>query len=76
MFRADPCVWDGRFANNAWLQETPKPHTKITWDNAIYVSPRTAERLKIEKQELVELRYRGRNVRGPAWVVPVRPMIQ
>jgi len=70
VFRADPCVWDGRFANNAWLQETPKPHTKITWDNAIYVSPRTAERLKIENQDLVELRYRGRNVRGPAWVVP------
>jgi molybdopterin-containing oxidoreductase family iron-sulfur binding subunit len=70
VFRADPCVWDGRFANNAWLQETPKPHTKITWDNAIYVSPRTAERLSLQNHDLVELSYHGRRARGPVWVVP------
>jgi hypothetical protein len=70
VFRADPCVWDGRFANNAWLQETPKPHTKLTWDNAVYVSPRTAQRLMLENQDILELRYRGRNVRGPVWIVP------
>jgi MoCo/4Fe-4S cofactor protein with predicted Tat translocation signal len=70
VFRADPSVWDGRFANNAWLQETPKPHTKLTWDNAIYISPRTAERLRLESRHVVELRYRGRSVRGPVWVVP------
>jgi molybdopterin-containing oxidoreductase family iron-sulfur binding subunit len=70
VFRADPCVWDGRFTNNAWLQETPKPHTKLTWDNAIYVSPRTAEKIDVQNQDVVELRYRGRNVRGPIWIVP------
>jgi molybdopterin-containing oxidoreductase family iron-sulfur binding subunit len=70
VFRPDPCVWDGRFANNAWLQETPKPHTKLTWDNAVYVGPRTAQRLGLENQDVVELRYRGRNVRGPVWIVP------
>jgi molybdopterin-containing oxidoreductase family iron-sulfur binding subunit len=40
--RADPTVFDGRFANNGWLQELPKPVTKLTWDNAAIVSPNTA----------------------------------
>ncbi len=45
VFRPDPCVYDGRFANNGWLQELPKPLTKLTWDNAAIISPATAERL-------------------------------
>ncbi len=42
-----PCakVDDGRFANNAWIQELPDPITKITWDNAAIISPATAEKL-------------------------------
>ena len=47
-FRLDPCVLDGRFANNGWLQELPKPITKLTWDNAVLVSPATAERLEVD----------------------------
>lgn len=70
VFRPDPNVWDGCFANNAWLQETPKPLTKITWDNAIYVSPKTAERLELRNEEVIEVRVGGRSVRGPAWIVP------
>ena len=42
-FRPDPTIFDGRFANNGWLQELPKPVTKLTWDNAIIVSPKTAK---------------------------------
>src|SRR5262249_41956845 len=42
VFNPDPCVWDGRFANIAWLQELPKPLTKITWDNVIAISPAIA----------------------------------
>lgn len=43
--RPDPSVYDGRFANNGWLQELPNPLTKITWDNVALVSPNTAKRL-------------------------------
>src|SRR5438874_767666 len=50
-FRNDPSILDGRFANNAWLQELPKPITKLAWDNAVFVSPATAERLR-EKLEV------------------------
>ena len=44
VFRPDPSVWDGRFANNGWLQELPRPFTKLTWDNAALISPHLAER--------------------------------
>lgn len=45
VFRPDPTIWDGRFANNAWLQELPKPPTQLTWDNAVLMSPNTAARI-------------------------------
>jgi molybdopterin-containing oxidoreductase family iron-sulfur binding subunit len=70
VFRPDPSVHDGRFANNGWLQELPKPHTKLTWDNAALVSPATAKRLGVEKEEVVELRYRGRRLQAPVWILP------
>jgi len=48
-FRIDPTLYDGRFANNGWLQEMSKPLTKLSWDNAAFVSPRTArEKFKAE----------------------------
>ncbi|MBC7933022.1 MAG: TAT-variant-translocated molybdopterin oxidoreductase, partial [Rubrivivax sp.] len=47
IFRTDPTVHDGRFANNGWLQELPKPLTKLTWDNVAIISPATAERLGV-----------------------------
>ncbi|MBK9529566.1 MAG: hypothetical protein IPO41_14940 [Acidobacteria bacterium] len=38
----DPCIYDGRFANNGWLQELPNPLNKITWENVALISPKTA----------------------------------
>ena len=45
----DPSVYDGRFANNGWLQELPNPLTKITWDNVALVSPNTARTLGLNQ---------------------------
>ena len=49
MFRADPTIHDGRFANNGWLQELPKSLSKLTWDNAAIISPATADTLSLGK---------------------------
>ena len=68
--RPDPLLGGGRFSNNAWLQETPKPITQLTWDNAVLVSPATAEELGIENEQVLELGREGRMVRAPVWIVP------
>src|SRR6202521_4609308 len=65
LFRPDPTIHDGRFANNGWLQELPKPLTKLTWDNTAQLSPATAERLGLSTGQVVELRFQGRTVRAP-----------
>jgi Fe-S-cluster-containing dehydrogenase component len=51
VFKPDPTVYDGRFANNGWLQELPKPISKLTWDNAVYLSPKTAVTLGVGKEK-------------------------
>ncbi|MGI8743158.1 MAG: TAT-variant-translocated molybdopterin oxidoreductase [Bryobacteraceae bacterium] len=69
-FRPDPTIWDGTFSNNAWLQECPKPETKVVWDNAVWISPATAQRLGIGTNDELELKYQGRTVKGVAWILP------
>lgn len=49
----DPTIHDGTYANNGWLQELPKPLSKLTWDNAVHISPRTAERIGISDEDKV-----------------------
>lgn len=70
VFRADPSVWDGQFANNGWLQETPRPLTKLTWDNAAMISPALAQRLSLASGDLVQLDFRGKTLEVPVWVLP------
>jgi Fe-S-cluster-containing dehydrogenase component len=69
-FRPDPVIWDGRYAFHPWLQETPKPFSQLVWDNAAYLSPGTAKSLGLASRDEVELRFRGRSVLAPVWVLP------
>jgi Fe-S-cluster-containing dehydrogenase component len=70
VFRADPTIYDGRFANNGWLQELPKPITKLTWDNAVLLAPATAKRLSLANEDVARLSFRGRTLEAPVWIVP------
>ena len=53
-FLADSAIYDGRFANNGWLQETPDPMTKVVWDNPANMSPNTAKSLKVWQEHAKE----------------------
>ncbi len=72
-FHADPYVYDGQFANNSWLQELPNPVTRLTWDNAVLVSTATAEKLNLQIEDRVELKYQGHTVLGAVWIQPGQP---
>jgi MoCo/4Fe-4S cofactor protein with predicted Tat translocation signal len=65
-----PILWDGAGANNAWLQELPHPLSKLTWDNAAYLSPATAERVGVESGGKVIVIANGRKLSLPAMVLP------
>jgi molybdopterin-containing oxidoreductase family iron-sulfur binding subunit len=77
--RPDPTIWDGSFANNPWLQELPKPVTRLTWDNAALMSPATAAAAGVSgideadlthERPKVRLTIGERSVELPVWVVP------
>jgi molybdopterin-containing oxidoreductase family iron-sulfur binding subunit len=70
VFRPDPSVHDGRFANNGWLQELPKSLTKLTWDNAALMSPSTADSLGLEDGDVVDLSQGVNTIRVPVWRAP------
>jgi MoCo/4Fe-4S cofactor protein with predicted Tat translocation signal len=69
-FKLDPSLLDGRYANNGWLQEAPKPLTKIVWDNVALMAPATAETLGVSNHDLVDLTVGDNSVRAPVWVMP------
>jgi MoCo/4Fe-4S cofactor protein with predicted Tat translocation signal len=73
IFRTDPSVYDGRFANNAWLQETPKPMTKVVWDNPILMSPKTAADMGLHQQDVISIPNAGLKVEGAVWIQPGHP---
>jgi molybdopterin-containing oxidoreductase family iron-sulfur binding subunit len=70
VFRPDPGVWDGRFANNPWLQELPKPLNKVTWDNVLAVSPALARDMDLTDGDLVRLTVAGRSLEAAVWITP------
>ena len=82
IIQLDPSVLDGRFSNNAWMQELPDPITKLVWDNVAVMSPRTAGELDLEVDydagqyyaDLVRLTAEeGDSVELPIWVQPGFP---
>jgi molybdopterin-containing oxidoreductase family iron-sulfur binding subunit len=70
LFRPDPSAWDGRYAGNGWLQECPRPLTKLTWDNAVLVAPADAAELGLDPGQVAELRIGDAVFRVPVLVVP------
>jgi len=54
-FAPSAAVWDGRFANNGWMQEAPDPMTKLTWGNAAMISPATARAQNLKDGDVVTL---------------------
>jgi len=70
VLRPDPYLLDGAHANNGWLQELPRPVTKLTWDNAALVAPATAARLGVANEQVVQLEIGERRVDAPVWIVP------
>jgi MoCo/4Fe-4S cofactor protein with predicted Tat translocation signal len=71
-FRRDSTIYDGRFANNGWLQELPKPMTKLTWDNSASIAPATAEALDLHSGDYISVQREGLAgpVRVPVWILP------
>uniref|UniRef100_UPI0032B2164E TAT-variant-translocated molybdopterin oxidoreductase n=1 Tax=uncultured Abyssibacter sp. TaxID=2320202 RepID=UPI0032B2164E len=72
-FRPHPTMFDGRYANNGWLQELPAPITKQTWGNAAQIAPATAQRLAVRDGDLLRLTLPQRSVELPVIVVPGHP---
>lgn len=72
LFTLDPSVAAGEFSNNAWLQELPRPFTKITWDNAAQIGPVTASRHGLENGDIVTIRSMDAKaaIQAPVWITP------
>jgi Fe-S-cluster-containing dehydrogenase component len=69
-FHPSAATWDGRFANNGWLQEAPDPITQLTWDNAALLSPATARKLGVANGDVIAIAAEGREIEMPVWIQP------
>ena len=70
VFLPDHSLFDGRYANNGWLQELPDPVTKVAWDNAALISPMYARELGVENGDLLTLTVSGKELKMPAFLLP------
>jgi molybdopterin-containing oxidoreductase family iron-sulfur binding subunit len=70
LFRPDPCLWDGRYANNPWLQECPRPLTKVVWDNPLLIAPDLAQRMALKNGAEVRVAIGTHEQVLPVWIVP------
>lgn len=69
-FRRDQTIYDGRYANNGWLQELPKPMSKLTWDTAAHISPATAAERGLHNGDVIAIQQDGRSIHAPVFVMP------
>ncbi len=72
-FIPDSAVYDGRFANNGWLQELPRPLTKVVWDNVVTLSASDAAELKVKTDEMVKVTTAGGEIDGIVYILPGQP---
>jgi MoCo/4Fe-4S cofactor protein with predicted Tat translocation signal len=72
-FRRDPSIYDGQFSNNAWLQELPKPMSKMTWDNPLQMGPRMAEAMGVKSGDMVLVELNGNSMKLPVWIQAGHP---
>ena len=70
LFRPDPYIWDGRYADNPWLQELPRPLTKLTWDNPLLISPSLAKQSKLQNMDIVRVSSGDEQLEAPVWIMP------
>ncbi len=70
VFKTSPSVFDGRFANNGWLQECPNPVTKLTWGNAAFISHSTAKDLNVKNRDVISIQNGGESLNLPVWIMP------
>jgi MoCo/4Fe-4S cofactor protein with predicted Tat translocation signal len=73
IFRPDPTIYDGRYANLGWMQELPKPLSNLSWDNAALMSINTLAKLNAIESDVVEIDYQGRKIKASAMVLPGHP---
>jgi molybdopterin-containing oxidoreductase family iron-sulfur binding subunit len=70
LLRPDPSLWDGRYANNPWLQELPRPLTKLVWDNPLLIAPALARSLQVRNGDRVQIGAGTLALNAPVWIVP------
>ncbi|GAA4468049.1 hypothetical protein GCM10023156_58730 [Novipirellula rosea] len=70
IIKPDPTIWDGRFANNGWLQELPKPLSHVVWDNTAWIAPSDATRFHLKNGDVIRVEIGERTIEIPIWIVP------
>ena len=73
VFYTSPSLYDGRFANNGWLQELPDPMSRITWDNAAVMSPKTAAAIGVESDDIVSVEVGGAKIDLSVFILVGQP---
>jgi molybdopterin-containing oxidoreductase family iron-sulfur binding subunit len=70
LFRASANLHDGRWANNAWLQELPQPFTALVWENAALIDAGLAARLSLKNGDVISLETSDARLEAPVWILP------